>query len=520
MSTILRILLVDDENIVLKGMQHVLSKLDDVCKVVGVANGGKIALEMIERLAPDVIITDVKMPDIDGIELTKTIMAKKPNTYIIILSGHADFQFARDALRYGAYDYLLKPCKFKEITSILKKINIELGVKKNSNRNQKELKDKLEYSKRENIKGKILNYLLNDQFTDNIEINISRVRVITYRYNDYYINKDNINEILKKLLLDKLNSNHIIEMLEYNNQVILIIDETCDLNVFIKLLSMVKLELTKKGSWICGGISNIYYSLDGLKEAYEESYSIMEFLLFNEIYEINQKSEIDSKYSNCISSFKDSIIEEDKIIKMLFIGNINNLEQYLNQVIKKLLSNNKVYIPHEFKSRIKKLMIIVEKKLTQNDIEIASIFNRTVECIYEIERINSYKQLFNWVKNMLLTISSYIEEKKNQYPKPIQEAIKYIESNYNKDISMKLMADIVFLNPCYFSELFKETIGVPFSDYITQLRINKAKELLSTTHFTNYQIAEKVGFKNATYFNVVFKKNEGLTPKNYRKLLG
>jgi YesN/AraC family two-component response regulator len=473
-----------------------------------------MALEMIEQLTPDVVITDIKMPDIDGIELTKTVMAKRPNTYIIILSGHADFSFARDALRYGAYDYLLKPCRFKEITSILKKINIELGVKKNNNRNQKELKDKLETSKRENIKGKLLNYLLNDNFTEEIEINISGgVRVITFRYNDYYIDKDDINEILKRILFDKLDSNNIVEILKYNNQFILIIDETCDLNILIKLFSRVKLELIKKGSWICGGISNIYYSLDGLKNAYEESYSIMEFLLFNEIYEINQKNEIKKQYSNYISSFEDNFIEEDKIIKMIFIGDINNLEQYLNQVIKKLLSDNKVYIPHEFKSRIKKLMIIVEKKLAQNDIKIELIFNRTIECIYEIERIISYKQLLNWVKNMLLTISSYIQKEKSQYPKPIQEAIKYIESNYNKDISMKLIADIVFLNPCYFSELFKETIGAPFSDYITKLRITKAKELLSTTHFTNYQIAEKVGFKNATYFNVVFKKNEGLTPR-------
>jgi YesN/AraC family two-component response regulator len=491
-----------------------------VCEVVGVANGGKIALEMIERLAPDVVITDVKMPDIDGIELTKTVMEKKPNTYIIILSGHADFQFARDALRYGAYDYLLKPCKFREITNILEKINIEVDMKKNSNSNQNELKTKLEYSKRENTKGKLLNYLLNDKSIDNIEINIPRVRIITFRYNDYYINKDNINEILKKLLFDKISSNHIVEILEYNNQFIIIINETCDMNLLIKLLSMVKLELTKKGSWICAGISDVYYSLDGLKEGYKESYSILEFLLFNEIYEILQKSEIDSKYYNYISSFNDNFIEEDKIIKMLFIGNTNKLEKYLNQVIRKIFSNNKVYNTYEFKSRIKKMMIIVEKKLTQNDIDMRSIFNRSIECIFEIERINSYKQLLNWVKNMLLTISNYIEEKKNQYPKPIQEAVKYIDSNYNKDISMKLIADIVFLNPSYFSELFKETIGIPFSDYITQLRIDKAKELLSTTHFTNYQIAEKVGFKNATYFNVVFKKIEGVTPKNYRKLLG
>jgi YesN/AraC family two-component response regulator len=510
---------VDDENIVLKGMQYVLSKLDDVCEIVGTANGGLLALDLVDKINPNVIITDVKMPDIDGIELTRIVMEKYPNTYIIILSGHADFQFARDALRYGAYDYLLKPCKFKEIISILQRINTEISAKKNNINIKKELENKLEHKQKENIKEKLLNYLLNDKAIDNIETDINNIKVITFIYNDYYINKDDIRQIFEKRLLSRIDSQDIVELLEYNNQYIIIINETCDMDIFIKLLSMVKLDITKKGSWICGGISNTYYYIDGLKEAYKESYTVMKFLLFNEIYEINQKSKIDNLDYSCLSCFS-NVIEEEKIIKMIFTGDAKKLEKYLNEQIKKLISSNNVYNPYEFKSRIKKIMIVLEKKLTKNNIDMTAIFNRSIECIYEIERINSYKQLLNWFKNMLLTICGYIQKKKCQYPKSIQEAIEYIEYNYNKDISMKLIADIVFLNSSYFSELFKETVGINFSDYITQLRIKKAKELLSTTHFTNYQIAEKIGFKNATYFNVVFKKIEGVTPKNYRKLLG
>lgn len=513
----LKILLIDDECVVLKGMQYILNKFNNLCEIVGTTEGSIEGLKKIEELQPDVVITDVKMPDIDGIELTRLAMEKHPNLYIIILSGHAEFEFARDALRYGAYDYLLKPCKHKVISDLLSKIETELVNKKINGLMQRELEKNLENRNKEIERRKILDIILGKNQDYNLNIPTDNIRVVLIKYKSKCMDKEMVTSIITEAIGEKVDLKYIVELLNYKNQYIIILKGNYDLKYIKNQLYFIKLSLIKQGALVWGGISNIYDGITGLQEAYRESSNIIEYLRFNDILEIREMSEIKKQYINKQNEINKMIFDEDYIIKKLFLGEVKILEEELNANIEKIVHSNEIYDPKIVRTQVKQLMILIEKRLREKNISLEKIFGHSVECIFEIERINNYRNLFDWCKNMLITICCYIKENKKHLPKAIQQVLDYIDMNYEKDISMKQMADYVYLNPWYFSEMFKEKMGIRFSDYLTRVRINKAKELLLHTNLKNYEIAERIGFKNSTYFNVVFKRVEGMTPKLFRE---
>ena len=514
----LRLILVDDEQIVLRGIQHVLSKCSHICEIVGTANSGKNGLQMIDQLRPDVVITDVKMPDIDGIELIKRSMQKHPNLYIIILSGYAEFQFARDALRYGAYDYLLKPCKHKYISNLLEKILGEMEKNSKDRQIQKELEKERFENKKEIERRKILDVILGKCTDSDLEMKTNNIRVLVIEHDNKIAGKEKIIRAISETIMKTVHPKCNIQVLDYANQYILIFTGEYDLKDIKLQLYLLKLKTIKMGCFICGGISHAYDEVCGLRDGYQQCSEIIEYLQFNEIKEIREIDEIRKEHNNRKNKADDTIFDEDSIIEMIFWGKKRALERELNNTIYHMNKQNALYSPKTVRTQIKQLMILVEKKLKEKQITLEMVFNRSIESIYEIQKIKSYRQLLNWCKNMLIMICSYIQENKSHLPKSIRKALNYIDNNYNMAISLRQISQLVYLNPWYFSDLFKEKVGIAFSDYLTNVRIYHAKKLLEQTELKNYEIAEKVGFKNTTYFNMLFKKKEGMTPKAFREL--
>lgn len=512
----LRVVLVDDETIVLRGIQHILSKSKDICEVVGTANSGFEALDVLANQLPDVLITDVKMPDMNGIELLQQAKSLYPELNVIVLSGHAEFEYARDSLRYGAYDYLLKPCKHKEISKILTEIYDNTKLENQTCR-QKETLVKYLQSSHQQIKKRQLMDLLTGKSSDYTNVpNKGHLYLGVLAFEEAGHHQNRVRLMVEETLLPWVRG-YEGDIINYENQSILMCYDVESVRHFKEQLYQFKLKAQKEGILICGGLMNIRESNHPLYEAYKQCLIIVEYLQFNELNEIMDMEGYSHHFSKAITPHKS--FDEEKIIKYLCLGKCDEIEKILSKNLKALTSQNLIYDPTSTKNYIKQLMILVEKKMNEKDITFKMIFNKEVESMLEVEKRTYYRQLFNWLKNMLMAIVGYIEENQKHLPKSIQKAITYINQYYDKEISMQEVAKEVYLNPWYFSDLFKEKVGVCFSDYVTSVRLQQAKELLCTTDLKNYEIAQKVGFRNATYFNVVFKKFEGMTPKVYRKCM-
>lgn len=513
----LNIVLIDDEQIVLQGMQYALAKHPEICKVVGTANRGEIGIELINKMKPDVVITDIKMPDMDGIKLIKNSKEYYPDIYFVILSGYADFGFAKDAVRYGAYEYLLKPCKQKDILDLLQRITVDKQKKRHGDMLKQELVKDLAESKLEIRRRQIINYMV-EKNDENINITYKKVRTIVVKYNSKLIKDKEFSEIAYTQFSNILEKNNI-EIIQYKSSCIFILSGEYKIDAVKEQCYFLKLEVMKRGAPICGGISDQFFAIEGLREAYKQCNKIIKYLEFNEIFEVLDSVGVKKYYAKQSKRQECRNINEDYLIKNIFQGHVEVLERELNAISTQIISHNGYYDPNIFRMQVKQFMILIEKKLKEKQLSMLIIFGREVESIYEIERITNYRQLVYWCKNMLVTICRYIKSNKVKLPVAIQDAINYIDLNFYKDLSMAQIAEYVHLNQWYFSDLFKEKMEISFSDYITNIRIDHAKELLIKTSLKNYEIAEKVGFRNATYFNSVFKKREGMTPKAYRKAM-
>lgn len=349
-----KVLIADDENIERKAISIILKKNNNF-KLIGEANNGIDAVEKAKNLNPDVILMDIKMPGMDGIKATKEILKTNPSIKTIIITAYDEFQYAQQAIKIGAIDYLLKPVRPDDLMksiykAVLYKTQNSLPI------NSVNLKTYLEINKNVVLFEKIK---IGDKMALKIEIN-------------------------------KLIDEHLRNKSDDIKEFVIIL--------FIKMIDF-------------------------------------------------------------ISNENDFI--EDKLIKL----------------------------GDKFSIEICKLEDIAQIK----------------EVIFDY-----IDMIFN------IMINDNIKADK---PSLIKEALKYIDENYNRNITLEDVANYIHLNPQYLSRYFKKTMNMNFIDYISKLRINSSKKLLSKTDLSINSIALKVGYMDSSYFCKVFKKIEGISPHKFRKNL-
>lgn len=409
----MRIVVVDDDNIIRIGLTKMIEKISDNHKVVAGFLNGALTLDYLEEHGNDVdlVITDIKMPVMTGIELMENSINKldKPPLFLV-LSGYDEFNYVRDTMRMGAFNYLLKPIKKADLKKIIEEAENKI----------KEIK------KKDKILDRSVEILKKDFFKNIL-------------FSSKELGKQSKNSLLDNL---QLNENYYYKMIVLNKKV-----DNVILYSFIKE--------------IIGGYKGLEYSSFG----YNDSIYI--------IFYINTKL-----YNNYEQAF-DFIVKKAELFIELGIS-IFNLE-----------ATDKVWRLREQSNLVKKL-----KENIDEDSKVKIYFLKEEKRLEEILDDNL--------------------KQGNNNTTVIKLAKDYIINNYNKNISLKDVADEVFLSQNYLSELFKKEIGEGFYDFLSNYRIKKAKEFLLTTNLKVYEIAQMVGYNDSITFGRAFKKITGTTPNNFR----
>lgn len=483
-------------------------------ELVGTSNDGEDGLSLIKRVNPDIVITDIRMPSLDGLELIEKANEFNPDLQFIIISGYRQFDYAKKAIRFGVSDYLLKPLNKNELNDALSKMIIKCNYKKKINKDSLSRQSLRDYYLRDYIEK---DYNI-ESFSTFFELS-DIIRVASINVDGDFFNYDeNAKEVIRTKLKNSIKSYLSIAT---DWEIIYIPDYHCFVLIFSyneSIETEVILNIKKSFKDTVLNFSNLYQDLQLSISIGNPVYDVS--LLSYSLNEIRDKSlmRIDSNitiiesvsysYSvnlNIFSSVSKSLINLTISDNMDF----NELDKQISTLNR--LNKSEFFLTVE--SIVTELYSFYKEQL-QEDISKIS-FN-------QIYFLNTKSKILELIKAQInIGFELIVEKRRCENSKPIKTAQKYLLDNYSDNqLSLESLSDMVHLTPTYFSALFKKETNLCFTEYLRTIRINKATELLVSTSSSIKDVAKSVGYQDSRYFTKCFKKQIGIKPQDYRKLYG
>lgn len=515
------IVLCDDDEIILEGLSdYIRQEIPDI-QLAATATNGISCKTYIHNIKPDILITDIRLPDCLGFDLIEYAYEVNENTSIIIISGYDDFKYAQKALKAGALGYISKPIDLEEFTAILD------IAKERCGRNQKnDLMNRRMF----------LSDILDLKLTDPVEINdkahtLNLDSDILYAIVIAELDTDNLHfkqsglhnqqQIFKEF-------SHAVE--QYPQQNFFLLRHTMQQYVFLvhapQSQSMehliqeyhvhIQTDLSR-GSTAAVTLSSGRYisNLSDLRQSYMEALAAMDYKFIIGTNEcISYKSIRSLVHSADPGTIHTAHVNPPDI-------SINSREQLHKQL--SVLYNT--LIPLGPDSRfyahilLEQMICSISKELQQYDISLSDIVPNPMKELETILKAQSLNMMLENFRNFFSRVADFADQQQhNKYAKTIHNALHYIQDNLgNPRLNVNDVARHVYLSPGYFSLIFKKQTGETFSDYLIRLRIEKAKELIRNSNLRFFEISTMIGYENVSHFNVIFKKHAGLTPSQYRR---
>lgn len=514
-----QVIIVDDEALIREGVSKLISWETYEMEVVGLLSGGQAALNFIKNNPVDIVITDIKMPHMDGLTLIRKCQEKYPNVKFIVLSGYTDFDLVKEAVKLGIENYLVKPIDQAEfiqtLLSLAEKLDQEseeLRIKEEgakilrdnivwrwitgniSNSELKEKKQYLEFPIEKNYQVAVIHLKGNDEDVDTdkeklIDINeqikgyISRSResIGLYTVNFVYLlfpNADKKQEIIREILLKVA---RIIERNDFDSYEI--------------------------------SVGGIHQNPDMIYKSYHQAVLTMDNSVFSSKQHILYYSDTQLDMVVYTRKMLDEVIQLEACTEWNDKSGVNGM---VDTIMKTALETH-----HQKKELIQSFAAIVVTNIIHSILQVNCSLDAEAdpleEKITEVYSLQYYEDIIAWMKDTISLALDMCQTEKNHYSETLVSIIRYLRSNYGKEINLKTVADQFQMNPLYLGRLFKSETGICFTDYINNLRIRKAKQLLLDTNLTTRQIAEAVGYLNTNYFFPIFKRQVGLSPTEFRK---
>ncbi|MCR5656381.1 MAG: response regulator [Butyrivibrio sp.] len=531
----MKVFLVEDEFVVREGIKNNIDWAAHGYDFCGEASDGEIAYTMIQKLQPDIVITDIKMPFMDGLTLSRMIKKEFPFIEIILLTGYEDFQFATEAIRIGVSCYLSKPISgenlLKEVDALKAKIEEKREEKEARKRYEEDMKERLELEKLDFFRslitgGKDFSELIESAKKLSIDItgmcyNTILLKVWSTRHDTYEYSKSVIDVLSKICILSEkydalyfdLNVEGIVLLFKGDNEnaVALNIDECVEKlsDLFGKYnhiryfggigqpVSRIT-EIPTSFGWATRAFAHMYLTEDnGFLRGSEE--------VLKPDNEDVILSEIDPKHIDR-RLIKEFIRRGEKTETEFF------MEEFINGMGKNAIRSTMLrqYIAMDVYFCVSDF-IENDLGLTRSDME-GKVEVPTPDILADEDNTRKY---FTRILDTALDIRD--ENSKGRYHDLVSDVISYIEKHYTEDeLSLNTLAAHVNFSPNHLSAVFKQETGKPFIKYLTDYRMNAAKELLSTTSKKSNEIGFLVGYKDPHYFSYIFKKTQGITPTQYR----
>lgn len=519
----LKVFLVEDEFVVREGIKKNIDWESRGYEFCGEATDGEVAFPMIQKLQPDIVITDIKMPFMDGLTLSKLIKKEMPWIEIIILTGHETFEYAKEALKIGVAEYLSKPISGDELLKEVDAIAVKIEEKKK----ERELKEKYRAEMEENIlkdRKDLFQYLISGskslpelmEIAEKLKINLSSIwySIVLFEIKplDYVIEQKlkAMEDGERALIFDRnLEGKAFLFKADSVDELAQIEDE------YIYKLHAIMKEHTEVSYF--GGVGTPVNRLSELKISFENAsraFAHRYFIDGNHVLKSNDViTEINSENEFKISNVDTKQIDRTRIKEFLKVGAKEEIIYFVEDFFKDLGKS-------AMDSNIFRQYITMDSYFAVADFVDSIQMPKEDIATFDIDSdvLKSASTAKDYVVRIIEQAVELREKSaSNKYGDVVEEVMKYIENNYaNEELSLNSVADHVNFSPNHLSMVFSQQTGKTFIKYLTDFRMNKAKELLRCTGKKSSIIAQEIGYKDPHYFSYVFKKTQNMTPTQYR----
>lgn len=528
-----KVLIADDEKNVCMLISKLVNWKSMNMEIVQIVHNSIDAYKCILSLEPDIVISDIRMPGYDGLELINKSLQLDKKPEFIIISGYKYFEYAHKALSMGVEHYLLKPINKTKLETALTKIIKKIQFEKQAENEKEELNDRIQVKQEKINKHFLTNILMDkgdntDRSTWYNELNFSNnyfqavvIKIDSQKKNgsDFSsllsILEDSIDSRLKELNCEYINAtikSGIISIINFNSEVGHIATEVYD-----NLLDYLTYELKKFNMFsVTIGVGVTVNHIGELRKTIHSSINAVKCRVRQGVDRVIFAEKL---HYNIVDLNK--IVNENhkkKLENIIEALDSNAFHQFINNIyeeIKRVPFYSPIYI-FDMLELIFKISLPIIKKSTINQIDLVKL-EEEFESI--IDTSISEETMIKEVKKITTgCLEKLLQNKKNRMQMPVRLAKQYIQGNYDKQITLEDVGNEVDLSSAYLSNIFKKEVGINFSDYLINCRIEAAKELLKSTNISIGLISEKVGYKDQKHFSKMFFKVVGLKPSVYRKV--
>jgi len=520
-----RVLLVDDSELDLEGMRRFIPWSDLGMNVVGSVNNALSASQLIEQYPIDILVSDVNMPYMSGLELARAALEIMPELRVIFVSGYQEFSYVQQALSLKAYNYVLKPMDDSELISTLQKVKQDLD-EANKQREVEEVYQQMIPLAKSNL---LISLLEGDTHADEqlgtmhaehygldklkwpIRVAVMEIDKLSWEYSD----KNKTNQELSRVFLQQLHlaigNEETIPYCKLNSQrfAVLLEEEGVEqrietLNAFIKQ----KLPVS-----ITTGLGEAANHLNELPESYQQAVEAVEGKMF---------------------LGKGTLIKYEKVFCEPAMLDARTLDARMDALLKAMTEYDLVRIYDEFENLFQSVSGLrskftvhnlsnyiiwkLEQHLSTIDEDLFQLLDIGIHNLDILQQFETINDIRSWLVHRVFEISERLHDKSNTTnSKFIRSIVKAIKEQMSENITLKDFAEQFFFSPSYLGFLIKEKSGYTFNELLFNIRMERACELLKQPGVKIYEVTDQVGYRNLPYFSRQFKEKFGMTPLDYRK---
>lgn len=540
-----KLILVDDEEEVRKGMLHKIDWAAHGFEVAGEAENGHEALAFAEKTPPDVVVTDIKMPFMDGIELSKALCEKYPTVKIIILTGFDEFEYAQKAINLNVVEYILKPISSKEFTEMLDKVKRDLdeefAQKENVEALRRHYQESLPILREKFLSSLITSHVTDAEFLEKnnsyqtgIDGDFYLVSVVS---NDAVSAEETEASVVSEVMFDPhkdkkllkfamlnvtgevaakyklgpafLHDDNVVVILSFRNT-----EKDEAINRVLAAFEEVRQCIEKYLRFtVTIGVGTFCTSPADLSRSYRNAINALEYRL---ILGNNKVICIQDVEPKCREKVEFDELKERLLMSAIRVGNADEIEGTIHGLFRDIIELKVSF--KDYQIYLLEMLTTILKVARDLCVDMDCLFGRNHNLFMEMYGFTDIHEVRSWITGICLKIISYIsKERKDTCKLIVKKAKKYIQEHYHEsDTSIDKVCKHLYISPTYFSTIFKRETKLTFVSYLTQTRMEAAKELLRTTTLRASEIAEKVGYSDPNYFSICFKKYHSVSPTTYR----
>lgn len=534
-------MIVDDEPLERQGIRLILEMYRPGDRVVGEAGDGEEAVKIAAAVQPDVILLDIRMPGLDGMEVARILRPILPNTRLVIVTAHSEFAYAKKAVPLGISDYLLKPVDTQEMMKLLDRLEIQVAEERESKEEMERLRAALQDAMPLIRVGFVMD-LVNGSLTNGEEVK-TRAKFLgihqTLRV-AFHVWIDNLSghktyrselehQILQKQVGDAIQasvqhwpgsltvpvgSGQFVVLLPFSEEE----EESRIREVSQKLGDEICCTVrTRTNATVTVGMGRPAKDEAGLARSHGEALAAGEFRL---MYGGDQAIHADDVTTPHDPALLLEQGNEKGMAMAIRMGDWETTRQHFLALWTDLPAEQKLNAA-DIRMKLLEVSAIASRAAIEGGVKPEEITSLSIPSDKEIMSMNSLSKVHEhslaWLGELVGRVRASREFRNASL---VEKAVRFVEENYHQELSLEDVARQVYLSPCYFSRLFKQVKGWSFSEYLTQVRMEEARRLLVNTDCQISEIATRVGYRDARYFSQVFKRNEGCTPISYRRDAG